>query len=348
MKALSSCAESLGSQLRLEDGISSTQWVEIAKLLKEKGGLKDADKERDEIDRWNKIWNILSPGIPQPITPWVEPPSHFTPSPGFIESFIATFKRISKREIGQMISIQDNDATWIKEDIVRETLHACLDPGPHSNDHNELDTKALSNVNWTENIMITETITTFPTDYYDELEDHQKSSPCATSTVPFDIRYEKHGQQSRAQQAFPEIGPQLPGEYSILSSVSTDSVPEITPVWLPNSGIDPTATLLSPSHRYNHQSVCSFPSADHSKDRQEFDLHPHTKTQESPASEMNFSAIRANLMLAPSSPNLGLDLYLDNSTNHESVSLSAEEYRIAVTELDGLLGISLVDYQDMG
>lgn len=69
MKALSSCVESMGPQLCLEDGISSTKWVEIAKLLKEKGGLKDANKERDEIDKWYKIWNIMSPGIPQPSTP---------------------------------------------------------------------------------------------------------------------------------------------------------------------------------------------------------------------------------------------------------------------------------------
>ncbi|KAH9215175.1 hypothetical protein DL95DRAFT_461436 [Leptodontidium sp. 2 PMI_412] len=348
MKALNPCVDSMGPQLCLEDGISSTQWVEIAKLLKEKGGLKDANKERDEIDRWNKIWNILSPGISQPSTPWVEPPSHFTPSPGFIESFIATFKQISTREIWKPILIQDDNTTLINEDILRETFHACLEPFPHSNYHDKLETKSLSNSNWTENILFPETITSFPTDYCEELEEHQKQSVCATSTVPFEFQHEKHGQQSEAQQAFPKIGLQLPGEDPVFSSISTDSAPEIAPVWLPNSGIDPTATLLWPSHGYNPQSVFPLSSVDPSQDRQEFDLGPHHEAQESLVSEMNVSATRENLTLAPCLPSPSADLSLDDSPKDGGFSLSTEDYQIAVTELDGLLGTSHVDSQDKG
>lgn len=244
--------------------------------------------------------------------------------------------------------IQDDNTTRINEDILRETFHACLELVPHSNYHDKLETKSLSNSNWTENILFPETVTAFPTDYCEELEDHQKQSVCETSTVPLEFQYEKHGQQSEAQQVFPEIGLQLPGEDPVFSSISTDSAPEITPAWLPNSGIDPTATLLSPSHGYSPQSVFPLSTVDPSQDRQEFNLGPHPEAQESLPSEMNVSAIRQNLTLAPFLPSPSEDLSLDDSPKDGGFSLSAEDYQIAVTELDWLLGTSLVDSQDKG
>ncbi|KAH7319487.1 hypothetical protein BKA65DRAFT_103135 [Rhexocercosporidium sp. MPI-PUGE-AT-0058] len=347
MKALEPCVDSMKPLLSLEAGISSSQWQEIVKLLKEKGGLKGAEKEKDEIDKWEKMWAILHPDVPQPSSPWVEPPSKSLVAYEDVESVVAIFTRNTTRKIRQGILFMDHTTIRKCGDTIRESFRAHLKRNPLNDD---LDKESLSGLDWAEDKMFDQLGSKFPKNDFRKPEEPQLHYTGLTGPVLIELQSEKHNQHSHTSQAITEVDPLPSTKASFTSGISADSGPQDAPLWLLDS-IDPNITLLSPACDGNHQPNLRSSSSQLTRDCRDSDPYQYTWGNDLSVSPIGTTSTKQIPTLYLGSNNSSYNLPLDGGCDLGDFNLSPEDHQVAAAELNDLLeieGIPHVDYQDEG